>query len=671
MIELLILSAVFHVGTLLYMLYYPSKALTVGFYTEVGFLIFIIAQLSSIMAAYYFAKEDKPHLSILMGVFLLASGILYDVLKIVSTLINNVRGTNFLPFFGPSITIVEGISFEYFYLSYLSGLLVIGFTIYLSRFVNQQNKNGNVGNKRFLASLRAKLVAIHAQSCGVLEAYLLAAVLVILISVILVLGISSYLYFSGYFVHFIVINIFGNVVSLVVAGLIVLAAIQKQWFHIDNTKLFIRKNTMIFASLTSLVLFTLEDVAYITFFARSFSTEPFYWFFRDTLINSLYVGLIYMLIGLGITLVYKILKFANFAQAELVTIGGYLGFLFSYIALDLGMFQAFDVFGPAFRWILIYLSLILFAFLFTIPFGIIFDRIVFKPLRDRKAEPLSIMIASFGLGIAVREILRQIFTSKVLKLNPYLENIGLDDTLLQIYIILSILLITWAIYLLLYRTKLGKILRAVADNPQLAQTCGITPERTYLYLWIIAAGFAGVAGMLFSSYQIGSSRIRPELGFFLLLSAFAVVILGGIGSFEGLLLAAIIIGFTENFGSVVLVQLGSLDITFPIPVLLIPDLLLAILIIVIAGIIVYVSQYKLKLSQVSKPFTTAVLLGVYIVVLFSIGSFLPILGISVDSIVASLEFGNGYRLGLTFGILILVLLVRPQGIFGEKTSGDR
>ncbi len=672
MIEALILASVFHLGTILFLMYYPSKSTGTGFHSEIGFVMFLASQIFFVLAAYYFVKnENRRHVSYSIGAFLVLNGVAYDFLKVFSLLLNRFRKANFLEFFGPTIEIL-GLNVEYFYGIYLAGIVIVVLTFLLSRQAdsrtNVHQTSSRMPEGQQHRSLRQVLVEYREQRKGVLEAYVIATISSLLISTILVLGIASVAYFSGNFVHIIAILIFSNLVSMLVTILITLAAIQRQWFNIDKTKLFIRKNTSIFTILFVLVLFTLEDVLYITFFARSFSTEPFYWLLRDTLINSFYIGLIYMLIGLGITLVYKILRFANFAQAELVTIGGYMGFLFSYIAIDLGIFQFFEFLGPAFQWVFIYLILVMVTFVFTIPFGLLFDKTVFKPLRDRNAEPFSIMIASFGLGLAVREILRQVFSSTVLKLNPFLEGLELDDNLLQIYIILVILLITWIIYILFYRTKLGKMLRAVADNPDLARNCGIKPEKVFVYLWVLAAGFAGVAGLLYSSYQIGSTRIRPELGFLLLLSAFAVAILGGIGSFEGLLIASFIIGFTENFGSIVLGQLKSLDITFSIPFLIVTDVFVALILLVIGGILIQVTRRQVP-DRAMKNVAVLGVLGAYVALLFGLSSFLP--WISVDAIEASLEFGNGYRLALSFGILILVLLVRPQGILGEKESGDR
>ena len=328
--------------------------------------------------------------------------------------------------------------------------------------------------------------------------------------------------------------------------------------------------------------------------------------------------MIYLQISLGITLVYKVMNFANFAQAEYVTFGAYMGFIFGFIGSHIGLYSNEGFLGN-FNWIFVLLVLCTSAFVMTALLGLLFDKLVFKPLRNQDASPTTLMIASFALGLFFRMILQQIFTANPVYLTDYFIQIQLDSVLLRLVIITSILFTTWFFQILLYKTTYGKIMRAVSDNEDLAKVTGIKAHRIHNLIWIISAGFAGIAGVLYTSYPVGSPWTKPDSGFLLLLSAFAVAVLGGIGSFEGVIIASLIIGFTENMGVVILNQLKSLEISFDIPVI------------------------------------------------GSSNGIFPVL----TNFVADISFEAGYKIALSYAILIIVLKIRPFGLLGEKTSGDR
>lgn len=124
-------------------------------------------------------------------------------------------------------------------------------------------------------------------------------------------------------------------------------------------------------------------------------------------------------------------------------------------------------------------------------------------------------------------------------------------------IIVTSLALIFSLHILLTRTKLGKAMRATSDNLALAMSSGINTERIIVWVWFIGAGIAGVGGVL----RGADTRLVPLMGWELLLPAFAVVVLGGIGSFYGAILAAYILGFAENLGVVLLIEL-SLSTTY-------------------------------------------------------------------------------------------------------------
>lgn len=414
----------------------------------------------------------------------------------------------------------------------------------------------------------------------------------------------------------ILILIFSSTISFIITSILMFVAINKGWKNLDKTKLNLRRNSIAFAGFIIVLMATLIDLFYFFFFSYVPSGESFFWNFRDLLTNTLFTGMIYLEISLGITLVYKILKFANFAHAELVTFGGYIAFIIGAIGDSIGSWNSFGFLG-IFQWIPMFLIVATISFIVTALLAYVLDELLYKPLRKRNASPVTLMIASFALGLSLRAVYYQIFTDNPIIVSTYLISIHLDTIILRIVIIASVLFTTLAFQIILYNTKYGKIMRAVSDNEDLAKISGIKIPRIHLLVWIIAGGFAGVAGLLYTVYDF-SPRVYPEVGFTLLLSAFAVAILGGIGSFEGVVIASLIVGFAENFGVYVLNQLKVLHLTFQIPALA---------------------------SQGGIPYLT--------------------------NFVATISFSSSYKVAISYIILIIFLTIRPYGLLGEKPSGDR
>jgi branched-subunit amino acid ABC-type transport system permease component len=408
------------------------------------------------------------------------------------------------------------------------------------------------------------------------------------------------------------------VLNILISYPILSKLIKKQYFGINSEKLNIVRDSVLFGNLLSFGVIVVVNLMYIALYSNIPSGETYYWYLRDVTVNSLFSAMVYLEIALGITLVYKILKFANFTQAEYVTFGAYMAFLFGYLAENNGFWSIFDAFSVL-KWIPIFIILCVIAFISTAVVGIIFDFIIFKPLRQKDAKPASMMIASFGLGLALRIVIQQIFSAQPLPVSLYFVTIQVDSILLRILIILFVLFSTWFFQLALYTTKLGKIMRAVSDNEDLAKISGVKPYQIHIMVWIISAGFAGVAGVLATSYSVGAPLIDPYIGFGLLLGAFAVTVLGGIGSFEGVVLASLIVGFTENMGAIFLSEFSELNFRFDFPLL---------------------------------------------------GSDFYILP-NLTSMLINFSFSTGYKIVLPFAILIIVLLIKPYGLLGEQPSGDR
>jgi len=261
----------------------------------------------------------------------------------------------------------------------------------------------------------------------------------------------------------------------------------------------------------------------------------------QVLVNSVLTGSIYALVSIGLTLVYRILKFSNFSHAEMIAAGAYFGLALNHVVS---------------RNILVSL---VGGFVFAGAVGVASELLVFRPLRNKGAGRISLMVSSIGLGLVIRHIIQQIWGSKFqwynLNTKTYtLRFLGAEAviTSLQVAIVVTSVIAVTLIHLFLTRTKMGRAMRATADNPSLAMACGIDVEKVLIWVWFIGAGLAGLGGVL----RAADTRLVPLVGWEVLLSAFAVVILGGLGNLYGTILAAYILGFAENVGVVVLSALS-------------------------------------------------------------------------------------------------------------------
>ena len=246
------------------------------------------------------------------------------------------------------------------------------------------------------------------------------------------------------------------------------------------------------------------------------------------IINSLIRASILCTLSIGLTLVYDILKFANFAHVELAVAAAYIGFFFN---VTLG-------------WNILISSIL--AIIITGLIGILFDRAIFKKLRF--AHPVIIMIASFGLAIAIRNGLRAIWGPRpqafAIGLQKPILFLGSRITAVQILLLGTTLGSITVLHLFLHMTRLGKSMRATSNNPELAQARGISTETTIQWTWFIAGCFAGLAGILYGL----ETQIEPNMGFSLIIPVFCATILGGVGNPYGAMLGALALGLAENFG---------------------------------------------------------------------------------------------------------------------------
>jgi len=246
----------------------------------------------------------------------------------------------------------------------------------------------------------------------------------------------------------------------------------------------------------------------------------------QVLINSLVRTMILGLLAVGVTMTYDILKFANFYHAHL----GVLGVYSVYFGVSLGLN--------------LYLAIILSLILVSLV-GVLLDQGILK--RVRTASDVTLMIISFGVMIILENVVRAIWGPDPLHfILPIhiIKVLGARITVIQLATILVGVVSISILHFILHKTKIGKAMRAIANNPPLAQASGINTEGVIRWLWFIASSFAGMAVILYGL----DTHLTPTMGFEILLPVFCAAILGGLGNPYGALLGALVVGLAENFG---------------------------------------------------------------------------------------------------------------------------
>jgi branched-chain amino acid transport system permease protein len=253
------------------------------------------------------------------------------------------------------------------------------------------------------------------------------------------------------------------------------------------------------------------------------------------------LGGIIALGAIGLTLVYGVVKFPNFAHGELVTLGAY--FAYSIGAL---MPQGSALRPFSFGWELIAAMLLAMPAVSLVALAM--DRVMFRPLRDRGASLVLLAMGSLAGAFFLRSWIYLVWGSDFRfyypgRANPALElPAGVRVQADQIFVLVVAVVLVALTGFLLGRTRMGKAMRATANNPDLAQVRGINTERVIAWTWVLGACLAAAGGVMYGL----ASQLRPEMGFLLLLPMFAAAIMGGIGSPAGAIVGAIIIGVAQQ-----------------------------------------------------------------------------------------------------------------------------
>jgi branched-chain amino acid transport system permease protein len=266
----------------------------------------------------------------------------------------------------------------------------------------------------------------------------------------------------------------------------------------------------------------------------------------QSLFDGVLVGAILSLGAIGLTMMMHILRFANFSHAELLSIGAYVALVFDAV---------FSPLVPAFslKWGSLTLTGALFlatlvAIVVTGATAVAADRLIFKRLRDN-AGPLTMVFASFGVALIMRSVVALVFGLQTMHYSSdiaFAILISADPLLLikpdQLFVLALALAVMAALHLVMTRTPLGFALRAVSENPPLAQANGIDLKRMITITWLIAGGLAALAGVFYAL----TNQLSPVMGRDLVLSLFAATIVGGIGSVPGAFAGGFIVGLASS-----------------------------------------------------------------------------------------------------------------------------
>ncbi len=248
------------------------------------------------------------------------------------------------------------------------------------------------------------------------------------------------------------------------------------------------------------------------------------------LVPGLVLGSIYALGAIGLSLTFGILRFANFAHGETMTLGAY----FAWTLVQITGWHPLAVLPLAM------------ALTVIVVLGI--DRGFYRPFRASPA--IMLVIASFGMMLMVRSVVQFVWSVQVKSMVPGIQMpIVLFDWLRispkHVTIIVSALILMFAVHYLLAHTKIGKAMRAMADSPELARLTGIDTENVIRATWIIGGSLAAAAGVLLAI----DTHVETMMGFKLLLPVFAATILGGIGRPYGAVAGGLVIGLAEELSS--------------------------------------------------------------------------------------------------------------------------
>ena len=259
-------------------------------------------------------------------------------------------------------------------------------------------------------------------------------------------------------------------------------------------------------------------------------------------INGIVLGSLYVLVALGLTLIYGVLVQINFAHADVVTIGAFAAYFFTF------------AFGGN------YLISIGVALMVGAALGWVVNAAIFAPLRERANELLP-LIATIGVSVLLQNAMLLWFGPIPYAFDsPYSNEVirfwgGTFITWQNVIIIVVSTLTIALLYAFMRFTITGKALRAVAQDRETAGLMGINPDRLIMLTFVIASALAGMSGAMLGPILV----LTPFAGTTVIVKAFAIVIIGGFGNVEGTIIAGLLVGLIESY-TTQLINPGLTDI---------------------------------------------------------------------------------------------------------------
>ena len=252
---------------------------------------------------------------------------------------------------------------------------------------------------------------------------------------------------------------------------------------------------------------------------------------NQLIVNGIIAGSIYTLVAVGFAVIYRTIRFFHFAHGVVFTAGAYFTYLFKAL-LGWPIIIAIPV------------SIGLCAML-----GVIIETSVYRPLRHKSSSSLIQLLASLGIYIVLQNILSMVFgdDTKTIRSSIVKEGInilGARITPVQITIIIVSLLLVATCFLFLKYTKVGQAMRAVANEPELANISGIETDRVILFTFAIGSALAGIAAILVAL----DVDMTPTMGMNALMMGVVAVIIGGVESIPGIAMGGLLLGMAQHLG---------------------------------------------------------------------------------------------------------------------------